>query len=329
MEYRTLGKTALRVSALGFGCGGVGGLMVGDDYPMMLRVVERAIAAGINYFDTAQLYGDGRSELNLGRVLQALKPEVVVGSKVQLTAADMERPEAAISEAVEISLQRLQLEQLDLFQLHNPIVLERQPEQRWLSVADVEPVAQAFQRLRAQGKIRFWGINALGETEALHRAVVESGADTIQVCYNLLNPSAGQVMLPEFPFQDYRQLIHRAAERPMGVIAFRIMAGGALSGQTARHPVAAQEVAPIASSANFTSDVVQSQRFQFLISEGWVKHLTEAAIRFALSQPGISTAVIGLSSLDQLEQALAAAEKGSLPPAALARLPQVWARLGK
>ncbi|MFN8458333.1 MAG: aldo/keto reductase [Anaerolineae bacterium] len=329
MEYRTLGKTGLRVSALGFGCGGVGGLLVGDNYPMMLRVVERAIAAGINYFDTAQLYGDGRSELNLGRVLQALKPEVVVGSKVQLTAAEMERPEMAISAAVEVSLKRLQLEQLDLFQLHNPIALERRPEQRWLGIADVEPVAQAFERLRAQGKIRFWGINALGETEALHRAVAASGADTVQVCYNLLNPSAGQVMPPGFPFQDYRQLIPQAAIVDMGVIAFRIMAGGALSGQAARHPVAAQVVAPIASSADFMTDVAQSQCFQFLEAEGWAESLTEAAIRFALNQAGISTAVIGLSSLEQLEQALATTKKGPLPPDALSRLPQVWVSLGK
>ncbi len=296
---------------------------------MMLRVVERTIAAGINYFDTAQLYGEGRSELNLGRVLQALKPEVVVGSKVQLSAAEMERPAAAISAAVEVSLKRLQLEQLDLFQLHNPIGLERRPEQRWLGIADVEPVSQAFERLRAQGKIRFWGINALGETEALHRAVAASGADTVQVCYNLLNPSAGQGMLPDFPFQDYNRLIPRAETAAMGVIAFRIMAGGALSGQATRHPVAAQVVAPIASSADFMTDVAHAQRFQFLVSEGWAESLTEAAIRFVLSQTGISTAVIGLSSLEQLEQALAAAEKGSLLPVALARLPQVWASLRK
>jgi L-galactose dehydrogenase/L-glyceraldehyde 3-phosphate reductase len=327
MEYRTLGKTGLTVSTLGFGCGGVGGLLVAGEYKTMLRVVERAIEAGINYFDTAQEYGNGRSEANLGKVLQALKPEVVVGTKVQLTAANMERIEAAIIEGAEVSLRRLQLERLDLFQLHTAITPLRQPDQGWVGVADLGPVISAFQKLQAQGKIRYYGINGLGDTGALHQAVAESGADTIQTCYSLLNPSAGYKMSPNFHFQDYRQLIDRAAERQMGVIAFRVLAGGALSGTTSRHPVAARSVETIASNASFEADAAQAGSFQFLIDNGWADSLVEAAIRFVLNHPGISTAPIGLSSLDQLEQAIAAIEKGPLPPAALDQLSGVWADL--
>jgi L-galactose dehydrogenase/L-glyceraldehyde 3-phosphate reductase len=329
MEYRTLGKTGLNVSALGFGCGGIGGLLVAGEYETMIRVVERAIEAGINYFDTAQEYGQGRSETNLGRVLQALKPDVVVGTKVQLTAADMERIEEAIIKGAELSLRRLQVEQLDLFQLHTAVTLERQPEQGWVGLADLEPVIATFQKLQAQGKIRFYGINGLGETEALHQAVAEAGADTIQTCYNLLNPSAGFALSPDFPFQDYGQLIDHAADQQMGVIAFRILAGGALSGQATRHPVAAQSVDTIASNADFEADVAQAAYFQFLVDEGWVDNLAEAAIRFVLNHPGISTAPIGLSSLDQLEQAVAAIEKGPLPSEAFDRLPGIWASLAK
>src|SRR5262245_59213673 len=89
MEYRRLGRTGLELSALGFGCGAVGGLLVKGEYKEMVRVVARAVEAGINYFDTARSYGNGKSEANLGLVLAELKPAVFVGSKVQLTAAEM------------------------------------------------------------------------------------------------------------------------------------------------------------------------------------------------------------------------------------------------
>jgi len=324
LEYRTLGKTGLRVSLLGFGCGGVGGLMVADDYQSMLRAVERAVAAGINYFDTAQSYGNGRSEENLGRVLQELKPDVIVGTKVQLTAADMDKIERRIIHAVETSLRRLRMERLDLFQLHNPISLARQPEQRWVSVADLELVVQAFEKLQAAGKIRYWGFNGLGETGAIHQAVSNYGTYTIQVCYNLLNPSAGYCMPEKFPFQDYQELIKRAAERQAGVIAFRIIAGGALTANHYRHPTAAKNVEPIASGSEYAMDVVLAEQFRYLVSERCTENMAEAAIRFALSQPAISTIPIGLSSLDQLEQAICAVERGPLPQAALDRLPEIW-----
>jgi L-galactose dehydrogenase/L-glyceraldehyde 3-phosphate reductase len=320
MQYRVLGKTGLTVSALGFGCGAVGGLLVRGEWPTMLAAVERAVEAGITYFDTAQMYGSGQSESNLGRVLQILKPSVMVGTKVQLTGADLTQIENAVIRAAEVSLQRLQLEQLDLFQLHNPIGPVRQPARGWVTPADVAVAISALEKLRAQGKIRFWGINGLGDTDAIHQVMAQQEAATIQVCYNLLNPSAGRALPPDFPFQDYRQLISRAAERQMGVIGIRVLAAGALSGQAERHPVAAQNVAPIATHGDFAADVASAQRFAFLVDEGWVVSLVEAAIRFALSQPGIATALVGFSSLEQLEQAIAAAEKGPLPAAVVSRI---------
>ncbi len=320
MEYRKLGESGLNVSVLGFGCGGVGGLMVGDDYPAMIQAVERALEAGVNYFDTAQLYGGGRSEKNLGQVLQVLKSDVVVGTKIQLTRMDMNRIENAIIEATEVSLQRLQIDQISLLQLHNSIGLQRQLEKNKISITDLEPVIQAFQKLQSSGKIHSWGINGLGETEVLHQAIAESEAATIQVCYNLLNRSAGQVVSADFPHQDYRQLINHAAERHVGVIAFRIMAGGALTGRTHRHPVAAEVVEPIASNQDYETDITQSQSFEYLVKEGWVDNMPEAAIRFAIGHSGISTALVGLSSLDQLEQAVVAVGKGPLPIQAITQL---------
>src|ERR1700744_103268 len=89
MQLRVFGRTGMQVSVLGFGCGAVGGLMVRGDHADQERTVARAIAAGINYFDTAVKYGDGESESNLGRVLKNRKPaNVVVGTKVRLPQSD-------------------------------------------------------------------------------------------------------------------------------------------------------------------------------------------------------------------------------------------------
>src|SRR5947209_16238068 len=88
MEKRRLGRTGLDVSLLGFGCGAVGGLMVKGAAADQERAVSRALELGINYFDTASMYGDGESERNLGRVLKSLKPNIYVGTKVRLSPPD-------------------------------------------------------------------------------------------------------------------------------------------------------------------------------------------------------------------------------------------------
>src|SRR5689334_20521504 len=101
MEYHHLGRTGLDVSALGFGCGAVGGLLIKGEHKEMVRVVARAVELGITYFDTARSYGDGISETNLGLVLEALKPAVLVGTKVQLEAKDLDDIEHAVIASAE------------------------------------------------------------------------------------------------------------------------------------------------------------------------------------------------------------------------------------
>ncbi|MFL5807424.1 MAG: aldo/keto reductase [Roseiflexaceae bacterium] len=328
MEYRQLGRTGREVSVLGFGCGAVGGLLIKGDRNEMVRVVARAIEAGINYFDTARSYGDGVSEANLGLVLEELKPAVLVGTKVQLTAEDMENIEQAVIESVEGSLKRLRRDWVDLIQLHNPVALQRRPAREWVALDDLEPVMRAFQKLQQQGKARFYGINGLGDTAALHQAITVDNIATIQCCFNLINPTAGVPAPAEFPFQNYGQLIDQAAGKQIGVIAIRVLAGGALSGSSMRNANAAQTVDPIGTGQDFAEDVGRSRAFQFLVEAGYTDSLVEAALRFVISKAAVSTALVGISSMEQLEQAIAAASKGPLPAEALDRIGKVNATGG-
>lgn len=320
MKYSVLGRTGLKVSELGFGCGSVGGLLVRGEYPTMRRAVARALELGITYFDTASLYGDGQSEVNLGAVLRELGADPIVGTKVRLEPPDLDRVEAAITESIEASLRRLGRERVDLIQLHNPLLPRSGPDWAGVTLHHFPAVLRTFEALERQGKVRFWGITGLGETEMLHQAVTAYGFHTVQVVFNLLNPSAGKHVPAGFPYQDYRQLIDRAASRQMGVIAIRVLAGGALSGTPDRHPVAARSVAPIATERDYAADVAAARRLAFLVEDGTVGSLVEAAIRFALSKPEVSTAMLGISSLEQLEHAVACASHGPLPAEALRRL---------
>src|SRR5215471_19615483 len=118
METRQLGRTGLSVSALGFGCGAIGGLFVRGTAEEQRHAFEQAVAAGITYFDTAPGYGDGRSEENLGKVLAATGAHVHVGTKVRLGPADLVDIRGAVRRSLEASLRRLRRGRVDLVQLH-------------------------------------------------------------------------------------------------------------------------------------------------------------------------------------------------------------------
>jgi aryl-alcohol dehydrogenase-like predicted oxidoreductase len=320
MQMRVFGRTGMKISALGFGCGAVGGIMVRGDPADQERVVARAIAAGVNYFDTAVLYGDGASEKNLGRVLQTLKPaNVIVGTKVRIPPSEFGRIAEAIAASLEGSLARLQLDQVDIFHLHNPITVAGGGSA--LSVRQVlDAVVPAFERLRQQGKIRFLGISAVGDTAALQQVIDTGAFDSAQIVYNMLNPSAGEALPKNYPAQDYGRLFDRTKAAGVGVVGIRVLAGGALSGSAERHPIASPAPEPIGSAMSYDADLERARRLMPLVTEGFANSLTEAATRFALSPPAMGTILVGMATPQQFEDALAAVEKGPLPQAALDRL---------
>jgi aryl-alcohol dehydrogenase-like predicted oxidoreductase len=324
MQLRTFGRTGMQLSTLGFGCGAVGGFMVRGDPADQERTVARAIAAGVNYFDTAVQYGDGESEKNLGRVLQKLKPaHVVVGTKVRLPPGEFGRIAGTVTTSLEGSLARLRLDRVDIFHLHNPITATGDGSA--LSVRQVlDDVVPAFERLRQQGKIRFLGMTAIGDSAALNQVIDAGVFDSAQVVYNLLNPSAAGELPAGYPAQDYQRMFDHTRAAGVGVVGIRVLAGGALSGSTERHPIAGPPPEPIGSAMSYNADVDRARRLMPLVEEGFASSLTEAATRFALSHPAMGTILVGLATPQQFEDALAAVEKGPLPQAALERLSGLW-----
>jgi aryl-alcohol dehydrogenase-like predicted oxidoreductase len=319
MQKRRLGRTGLEVSLLGYGAGAVGGLFTKGRADDQERAVARAIDAGINYFDTAALYGNGESERNLGRVLKALRANVIVGTKVRLSAEHRTNVGRAIEQGMNDSLSRLGRDHVDLFQLHNPLVAKDAGDKLAIDIA-LNEVAPALEKLKKAGKTRFIGFSGVGETAALHRAIDSKLFDTIQVVYNALNPSAGGPLPKGAPGQDYGRLLDRVTAADMGTIIIRALAGGALSGTAERHPLAMQAVDPIGSAPSFAADVARAKALQPLVRESGSSDLTELAERFVISHPAVSTMLIGYSTLDHLEAAITAVEKGALSEAVLKRI---------
>jgi aryl-alcohol dehydrogenase-like predicted oxidoreductase len=310
----------MQLSVLGFGCGAVGGFMVRGDPADQERIIARAIAAGVNYFDTAVQYGDGESENNLGRVLRKLKPaNIAVGTKVRLPPGEFGRIADAVTTSLEGSLARLGLERVDILHLHNPITATGGGNA--LGVRRVlDDVVPAFERLRQQGKIRFLGMTAVGDTAALNEVIDARAFDSAQVVYNMLNPSAGEELPANYPAQDYGRMFDHTRAAGVGVVGIRVLAGGALSGSAERHPIAGPAPEPIGSAMSYDADVDRARRLMPLVTEGFAASLTEAATRFALSHPAMGTILVGMATPQQFEDAFAAVEKGPLPQAALDRL---------
>ena len=324
MEKRNFGNTGLAVSRLTFGCGAVGGLMTKGDAADQDRAVAWARDHGINFFDTAASYGNGVSEENLGRALHGNSDGLVISTKVGLGNDDLSDVYGAITRSLDASLARLKLDHVDIFQLHN--TLGRTDFRGTLTIDQIiEDVVPAFDKLRDSGKVRFLGFTAKGEADDVHKLIECGVFHSAQVFYNLLVPSAGAPVPANYPSDDYRLLLDKAQDHGVGTIGVRVLAGGALSGSDARHPLGMAAVTPIGSATDYATDVQRARQFLPLIEAGHAASLPELAIRYVMSHPALPTTEIGIATLDELQQATMAVNKGALSAAALTHIQDVQA----
>ncbi len=329
MKYRTMGKTGLKVSEVGFGCGNIGGLMIRGSHKEQLEAVKLAIKLGINYFDTAPSYGDGRSETNLGKVLAELEPDIILATKVGLSLDDLDNIPSTVQRSLEMSLSRLQRDHVDVIQLHSRVASKRDSPDwpRALNIQDVlgeDGVADAFESLRDQNLTRFIGFTGLGETSALHKIVESRRFDLVQAYFNILNPSAGYKVPKGFGGYDFKQLINNSTKHEMGVAAIRVMAAGAIGGEESRKGHAAPTVrSPMVPGAEYDRDKATAKTLEFLL-HGQVRSLPQAALKFVLMHPGVSTALVGFSNQDQIREAAETTELKPLPQPHIERLRELW-----
>lgn len=301
MIYRTLGRTGLRVSAVAFGAGPVSGLMTGSDFEAQLATVRRSIELGINWFDTAAGYGNGASETNLGRVLAELgaADRVHIATKVRVPPEALDDPADYVRRSVEESLRRLRAPRVALVQLHNGITPERDDEPASIRPADVvcrRGGYWALAQLQNEGLCDYLGLTGTGHPDAM-REVVRSGQfDTMQVPFNALNPTAG-TSAPLEGETDYGNVIAECAGQGMGVFAIRVFAGGALLDQP---PSAHTLKTPYFPLSLYQRDLERAKRLRERIA-GRVAP-TEFAVRFALSHPAVTSAIIGFGSPAHVEE---------------------------
>ena len=217
MRYRVLGRTGLDVSEIGFGCWAIGGTSYGPTKDEeSLQALEAAWENGVNFFDTADTYGHGHSESLLAQFLKGKPREkIIVATKAGWDFYDGRGSRknfdpAYLRMACEKSLQRLRIDTIDLYQLHNPS----------LELIQKGEVISVLEALKKEGKIRFIGISLHTEEEAL-AAMKDQRVDTLQLVFNLLDQRMG------------RRIFSQAGKEKVGLIVREPLACGLLTGKYA------------------------------------------------------------------------------------------------
>lgn len=307
LQTRTLGRTGIDVSLISFGAGPVPALMT-DSAALALQrqTLGCALEAGINWFDTAATYGNGASELHLGAALRELGAanRVHVGTKVRLAEGDLNDIRGAVKRSVTASLERLGLSRVTLIQLHNSITAQRGDQPTSISPRDVlgqDGVVRVFEELKSDGLVENYGLTALGDAPSLDEVLCGAPWATAQVCCNLLEPQVALLTL--------------CARLGVGVLAIRVMAGGALAGQPPSQHTRTTKFFPL---PIYERDQQIAARLEPLLPAG--VSLKETAVRGVIGRPQITTAVIGFTTPTQVKEAAEFAAAGPLPTGLLAAL---------
>jgi len=336
MKYRRLGKTDIELSEIGFGTADNAGLMVKGSEREQMEAVALAVEAGVNYFETSPSFGRGIAETNLGKAFKTLGVRPHVGTMVEILPDGFADIATAIESALDGSLQRLGLDGVDILIVHNPPRAQRDPnEPAWQPVTFDDmmgPALDGFERARRAGKAKHFGFATEHCDPATVAVLLDSGRFTlINAWYNVVNPSGGRTMPPGVQFgreyPDYGQIIERAAAGGVGVAAFRVLAGGALSeavisaGAAGRHPNAGGSYSR--DPRLFAPEIERSRALAFLKTAG--RSIPQAAYAFALAHTGVTTLVAGFSDVAQMRELLGASDLPRLTPAELDRIDAVYA----
>lgn len=322
MRQNLLGRSGLLISEVAFGGGVTGGVLIRGEDTNAVRALSRAVAVGINWIDTAALYGNGASEATIGRHIKSLNPQPQVSTKVRIERDQMNDIPGAIERSLEQSLERLNLDRVALFQLHNQLgdAVGDRPQLSPEQVLDPGGVADTFDRLKEQGLFQATGITAAGETQAILE-VIESGRfDCAQIYYNAINPSAAWSRPHRnWKTQDFSGIIAACFRQNMGTLNIRVFAGGLLA-----NPARPDRLTMFTTGTDIDNEMRCATAVRNALGTG-LGTPAQVALRFALGNRDLSSRIIGVSQLRDIDEAVAAVEAGPLPAEAVDKLEQLWA----
>ena len=285
MDYRILGSSSLKVSAIGFGC-----MSLKQSEKENIQLLQDAIDAGINFFDTADLYDKGANELVVGKALKEKRKQLIIATKVgnqwreDGSGWDWNPRKEYILQAAEKSLKRLQTDYIDLYQLHGGTIED-----------PIDETIEAFESLKNQGKILHYGISSI-RPNVIREYINRSNITSVMMQYSLLDRR------PE------EECISLITQNKIGLLSRGGLAQGLLAGKPAKDYLnhSKEKVEEIASLVNVLSNKEHSP--------------AQTAIRFVLQQPGLGSAVIGIRTRQQLDEVIQTLETPVLSMEELNRL---------
>ncbi|HWS79659.1 MAG TPA: aldo/keto reductase [Rubrobacter sp.] len=316
MEYRDLGRTGMRVSEISLGTWAFGGDWgtVGEDDAY--AALNRAVDLGVNFLDTADVYGDGRSEKLIGRLLKDHpNDEILVATKAG-RRLDPHTPEGYdydnLSAFVERSLNNLGVEALDLLQLHCPPT----------EVYRQDSTFEALDQLREAGKLLNYGVS-VEKVEEARMALDYPGVATVQIIFNIFRQKPAEEFFP------------LAEERNVGILARVPLASGLLSGKMRSDRVfdeddhrkfnregQAFDKGETFSGVDFETGLLAAEELKELVPEG--NTLAQFALRWILMHPAVSCAIPGGKNASQVEDNVTAAEMPLLSDDVMRRAREIY-----
>jgi aryl-alcohol dehydrogenase-like predicted oxidoreductase len=318
LEYRDLGQTGMRVSEISLGTwafGGDWGTVSEDD---AYAALDQAVDLGVNFLDTADVYGDGRSEKLIGRLLKDRpNDEILVATKAG-RRLDPHTPEGYVydnlSAFVERSLQNLGVEALDLLQLHCPPT----------EVYRQDSTFEALDRLQESGKVRNYGVS-VEKVEQARMALDYPGVATVQIIFNVFRQKPAEEFFP------------LAEERNIGILARVPLASGLLSGKMRSDRAFTEDDhrnfnregqafdrGETFSGVDFETGLLAAEELKQLVPEG--NTLAQFALRWILMHPAVSCAIPGGKKTSQVEDNVAAAEMPPLSEETMQRAREIYDR---
>lgn len=310
MKYRKLGDTGIEVSELSFGTWAIGGSWGQTNDSESLRALHHAMDAGVNFFDTADVYGDGHAEKLLATATKG-RDDIYIASKFCRAGDIFDRAtysEERIRTYCENTLSRLERERLDLYQIHCPPSF----------IIEEGEVFGVLDKLVSEGKIRAYGVSVETVDEGM-TALQYPGVQALQVIFNI------------FRQKPLKELFPKAASKGVGILARVPLASGLLTGKfKPNHQFEADDhrnfnadgqqfnVGETFAGLPFKTGVELAHELEW-IAEGRT-NMTRAALRYILDQPEVTCAIPGFKNTAQVEDNLASTEIPSFTDAELARL---------